>query len=156
MLYENARKKVTIKCAVHGFFKQTPNDHIYSTGKGCPKCKETTGERKIRLYLEEHNISYMYQKIFKDCNYNSGLPFDFYLPDSKTLIEFDGIQHFEPVEIWGGENALKSQQKRDKIKNEYAEQNNYNLIRIKYFELEKMDKILNDKLKLLTTSVHRK
>ncbi|XMO86644.1 hypothetical protein AAFN75_17805 [Algibacter sp. AS12] len=145
--YVNAHQKVKIECPVHGFFKQAPTDHIYSNGKGCPKCKETTGERKIRLYLESQGINYKYQKRFKDCNHKTTLPFDFYLPDSKTLIEFDGIQHFKPVSIWGGEKALKSQQKRDEIKNEFALENNYKLIRINYLELEKIEYILNSEIK---------
>lgn len=145
--YVNAHKKVKIECPYHGFFKQAPSDHIYSNGKGCPKCRETVGERKIRLYLESHGINYKYQKRFKDCNHKTTLPFDFYLPESKTLIEFDGIQHFEPVSIWGGEKALKSQQKRDEIKNEFASVNNYKLIRINYLELDKIENILNSEIK---------
>ena len=145
--YVNAHKKVKIECPYHGFFKQAPSDHIYSNGKGCPKCRETVGERKIRLYLESHGINYKYQKRFKDCNHKTTLPFDFYLPESKTLIEFDGIQHFEPVSICGGEKALKSQQKRDEIKNEFASVNNYKLIRINYLELDKIENILNSEIK---------
>ncbi len=75
------------------------------------------------------------------------MPLDFYLPESKILIEFDGIQHFESVSIWGGEKALKSQQKRDEIKNEFASVNNYKLIRINYLELDKIENILNSEIK---------
>ena len=145
--YINAHQKVKIKCDVHGFFKQTPSDHIYSTGKGCPKCKETTGERKIRLYLESQEIKYKYQKRFKDCSYKSTLPFDFYLPNLKTLIEFDGIQHFEPISIWGGEKALKSLKIRDGIKNDFAYENNYKLIRINYSEIGEINRILKAEIK---------
>lgn len=153
--YINARKKVKIKCNIHGFFKQTPNDHIYSNGKGCPKCKETTGERKIRLFLEEQQINYQYQKRFEDCIDSKILPFDFYLPELNTLIEFDGIQHFEAIEFWGGKKALKAQQKRDKIKEDYARRHNYKFLRIKYFELDQIENKIREELKLLTTSVHR-
>lgn len=145
--YVNAHQKVKIECPVHGFFKQAPTDHIYSTGKGCPICKETTGERKIRLFLEKQGISYKYQKRFKDCKHKTTLPFDFYLPDSKMLIEFDGIQHSEPVLIWGGEKALKSQKKRDELKNKFAFENNYNLIRINYLELKEIKHILKMEIK---------
>lgn len=154
--YINAHQKVKIKCEVHGYFKQTPSDHIYSTGKGCPKCKETTGERKIRLYLESQGIEYKYQKRFKDCSHKTTLPFDFYLPNLKTLIEFDGIQHFEPISIWGGEKALKSLKIRDEIKNEFASEHNYKLIRINYFELEKIDKILKAEIKTAYNNVYKK
>ncbi len=152
--YINAHQKVRIECEIHGFFKQTPNDHIYANGKGCPKCKETTGERKIRLYLENQKIEYKYQKRFKDCIHQKVLPFDFYLPNFKTLIEFDGIQHFEPISIWGGEKAFKSLKIRDEIKNEFASENNYKLIRINYLELEKIDKILKAEIKTAGNTVY--
>ncbi len=144
--YINAHKKIQIKCSVHGYFKQTPSDHIYSSGKGCPLCRETIGERKIRLYLERQNIEYRYQKRFKDCNHKASLPFDFYLPNYNILIEFDGIQHFEPISIWGGEKALNSQRKRDKIKNEFAAENKYNLIRISHLQLEEIEIILENEM----------
>ena len=35
-------------------------------------------------------------------------------------IEFDGIQHFKPIEYWGGIEKLKTTQKHDKIKNRYC------------------------------------
>lgn len=35
-VYEKSSKKVTIGCSVHGFFEQSPNDHLSS--KGCPAC----------------------------------------------------------------------------------------------------------------------
>jgi len=146
--YINAHKKVQIECKIHGFFKQTPGDHIYSNGKGCPKCKESVGERKIRLFLENQKIKYKYQKRFKDCNYKMTLPFDFYIPSLKILIEFDGIQHFKPISIWGGEKALISQTGRDEIKNNFALQNNFKLIRISYLDLNKIDKILESKIKI--------
>jgi len=62
------------------------------------------------------------------------LSFDFYLPEHNTCIEFDGKQHYEIIEKWGGLENLKDIQKRDKIKNLYCKENNVNLIRIKYDE----------------------
>lgn len=152
--YINAHQKVEIICDTHGLFKQTPNDHIYSNGKGCPKCKETTGERKIRLYLENQGIIYTYQKRFESCIYKKILPFDFYLPNFNILIEFDGIQHFKPISIWGGEKALKSLKIRDNIKNKFASKNNYKLIRINYTELNKIDKILKAEIKTTYNNVY--
>ena len=71
--------------------------------------------------------------------------FDFYLPEHKCCIEYDGIQHFESIEYWGGEKKLTSQRKRDEIKTNYCKDNNINLLRIKYNEniLEKLNLIFN-------------
>jgi hypothetical protein len=37
-------------------------------------------------------------------------------PAKRLAIEYQGIQHFEPVKHWGGEEALARVQERDKRK----------------------------------------
>ena len=58
-------------------------------------------------------------------------------------IEFDGIQHFEPVEHFGGVKAFKSLIKRDKIKNDYCQKNKINLLRIDYIQIDNIDNIIS-------------
>lgn len=99
------------------------------------------GEQYIEKYLKRNNINFEPQKIFKGCVDKRSLMFDFYIPEKNMLIEFDGPQHYEAVEWFGGEPAFKQQQKRDAIKNEYAQNNNIKLIRITY------DKYINNELK---------
>lgn len=62
------------------------------------------------------------------------LSYDFYLPSHNLLIEFDGIQHFQPVEFFGGEEVFKKQVRNDKIKTDYAREYGYELLRIAYNE----------------------
>jgi len=134
--YTNSKTPVEIICKKHGSFFQKPNHHL--TGQGCPVCQESTGERLISRILETHEVKYERQKRFIDCKSNNrkkrcvSLPFDFYIPSYKTCVEFDGIQHFQPIQSFGGEDTFKSQKKRDKIKNQYCEKNNIKLIRIPY------------------------
>lgn len=71
------------------------------------------------------------------------LPFDFYLPDYNLCIEFNGIQHYRAVEYFGGVKKFKAQQKNDKIKKKYCDDNNISLIIIRYNE------IIEHKLKLI-------
>jgi len=128
--YKNANTKVKIICKKHGIFKQTPYKHLKN--QGCPNCKNSKGETLIRNYLENKKILFEQEKIFKNCKNKQFLPFDFYLPEYNICIEYDGIQHFKPIEIWGGVKSLKENQKRDKIKTDYCKENNIYLIRIKY------------------------
>jgi len=132
--YKSAHKKVKIICPEHGKFEQTPNSHL--RGNGCVKCKTniSKGEQTIMDWLKEHNIKYDPQHTFPDCKYKRKLPFDFYLPDYNTLIEYNGSQHFIMSEGWGGEEKLKLVQLRDKIKFDYCKDNNIKLLRIKYNE----------------------
>jgi very-short-patch-repair endonuclease len=131
--YVNSSTKVDIICPIHGKFDQRPKDHIHNK-QGCPKCKESKGEKEIRTFLERNGITYTYQKKFESCINKKLLIFDFYLPDNNICIEFDGEQHFKVVEKWGGSDGLKIRQQRDKIKTNYCKENDIRLIRIKYSE----------------------
>lgn len=99
-------------------------------------CLKSYGELLIKTILQENNISYIYQKTFDDCLLPSGKKaiFDFYLTDYKTIIEYDGIQHFFATGGWNTEEKVALQQKYDDIKNNYCIKNNITIIRIPYTE----------------------
>ena len=128
--YNNMYKKINIICKKHGEFKIIPNNHI--NGQGCPICRESKGEAIIKNLLTENNIKFFRQKRFLDCRDIRPLPFDFYLPDYNICIEYDGRQHYQVVNKWGGMEGLQNQQKKDKIKTEYCDNNNIKLVRIRY------------------------
>ena len=113
-------------------------------GGGCPVCSESKGERRIRLWLEKNNIEYIYQYKYEDCKDINILPFDFYLPTYNILIEYDGEQHFRPIEYFGGQEKFELQQKHDTIKNEYCKNNGIPLLRIPYFKYDNIEEELNN------------
>lgn len=123
----------------------------FQQGSRCPKCNESKGEKAISDILNYLNIKYTSQKRFKDCKYKNTLPFDFYIHNkkSKLLIEFDGRQHFESIEYFGGKETLKETQLRDKIKNDFAEEKNIPLLRIPYIDFDNIEHILTNKLEEL-------
>ena len=128
--YKNKSDKIKIICQKHGIFKQCIKSHL--NGHGCVRCKESEGEKEVCELLDKMNIKYVREKRFKECKYKLPLPFDFYLPELNTCIEYDGIQHFMKVNYWGGNISLSSQQKRDKIKTQFCLDNGIKLIRIRY------------------------
>jgi hypothetical protein len=142
-LYINKDEKVIITCPIHGEFKQTPNNHLKN--KGCFVCKESKGEREIRKYLIDNKIKFIHQYRFLDCKFKKPLPFDFYLLKRNICIEFNGRQHYEAIDFFGGEIHLRETQKRDKVKKEYCKNNNIKLIIIKFDEnvIEKLNELLN-------------
>ena len=118
-------------------------------GQLCQDCyrKESVGERKVREYLESHNIVYEPQKWFSDCRDVNPLPFDFYIQDINTAIEFDGIQHSRD----GGQFFHKSYDFKktiyhDKIKTNYCNNKGIKLIRIPYTSINHISEILNKEL----------
>lgn len=130
--YVTSRTEIKIICPTHGEFKTKPNWHL--NGRGCPICNTSKGEIKINKYLSENGLDFIQQHKFDDCVNKNKLPFDFYLPKLNLLIEFDGKQHFEPIEFFGGLKHLKETQHNDRIKNKYCEDKNIKLIRIRYDE----------------------
>ena len=107
--------------------------------KSCGCLKSSGGELQIRNILETNNIEYETQKTFTNCLSNKGflLRFDFYLPEYNVLIEYDGQQHFKEVECFN--ETLKEIQERDEIKNSWCKNNHITLIRIPYYDYDKIN-----------------
>lgn len=57
-----------------------------------------------------------------------------YIPSQNILIEYQGLQHYEPIDYFGGEKQFDRQQKHDQLKRDYARKNGYNLIEVPYIE----------------------
>lgn len=143
--YKNNHTKIKIICKKHGVFEQTPSSHM-NNGSGCPYCLNSKGESFIKNFLKKLNIKFYSQYKFNKCRDKYLLPFDFYLPDHKLCIEYDGKQHFQPIKRFGGEDNFILTQKHDKIKNEYCIKNNIHLLRISYKDnIEEKLKIINEK-----------
>jgi very-short-patch-repair endonuclease len=124
----DTKTKIKILCPVHGEFKQTPNHHY--NGAGCPICRESKGEREIRNILLENGFIFKSQHRFNDCRDKKPLPFDFYLPELNLCIEYDGEQHYQIKDIWGGKDGLLDRQNKDFIKTKYCVLKKITLIRI--------------------------
>jgi len=140
VVYKNNNTKIEIVCKEHGSFLQTPKSHM--RGDGCPKCSISKGERKIMMYFDKLNLNYEYNFIFNDCRDKNPLPFDFYLPDYNTCIEYDGEQHFKPIDYFGGLESFCKQSERDNIKNKFCIDKNIKLIRIPFDRYNEIENIL--------------
>ncbi len=57
-----------------------------------------------------------------------GQSLDIYIPDKKTAIEYQGLQHYSPVDFFGGKEALEDTKKRDQQKRIRCKMNNTKLI----------------------------
>jgi hypothetical protein len=137
---QNVKIKIEIICPVHGIFYQTIHNHLY--GCGCPICKLSKGELQIKTYLDENKIKYIREKKFKGCKDKRMLPFDFYLPKQNICIEFDGEQHFKPINYFGGITNFEHIKNRDKIKNDFCIKNNIKLIRLTKENFHEIEKLL--------------
>lgn len=130
-----------------GYIIGTRNNYIKCCCDVCSKAV-STGEQLVEKWLKNHqNLTFEHHHKFKDLRGLGGglLDFDFAIFDNdqiKYLIEFNGKQHYEPVEFYGGIERFKKQQEHDKRKQEYCIKHNIILIEIPY-NYKNLDDYLN-------------
>ena len=109
----------------------------------CRDCTISRGEHIIKEWLLYNNFNFIHDKeYFEDLYSDRGflLRPDFILPDHKIWIEYDGEFHYRDI-IKDG--SYDYQLKNDEIKNEYAKEHGWKLIRIPYWEFDNIEEILN-------------
>lgn len=104
----------------------------------CPLCKkQSKGERRIKNILDKYGIEYKQQGWFRDLYGDKGRPllFDFMLyVDDKLVgtIEYNGQQHYHPVDVFGGESAFRQQVEYDKRKLFYCLNHGVPILQVAY------------------------
>ena len=128
---------------IHGFI--TLKHRCPYCNKGSKGIIKSAGIIKIEEYLNTNRIPFQNEFTFKECLNNNGkhLFYDIFIPEYNIVIEYDGIQHFEPVDYFGGESAFSRTVENDKFKNDFASKNNLKLIRIPYTDFSKINNILD-------------
>lgn len=63
-----------------------------------------------------------------------GLELDIYLPNLNIGLEYQGIQHFQAIEHWGGQDQLNKQQEHDSRKKKICKELGVRLVCINYDE----------------------
>ena len=123
--YKGCRNKIKIVCPIHGEFWQTPYKHLQ--GRGCPHCNESHLEREVANALNNNDINYIYQCNKSNLNWLNFQSLDFYLPEYNIAIECQGLQHFEPIEYFGGEDKFNYIKELDNKKKKLCEKNGVKL-----------------------------
>ena len=59
------------------------------------------------------------------------------------FIEFDGEQHFRPVEKFEGEQGFKDRRQADREKNKYVRKNRIPLLRIRYDQKKDIPELID-------------
>jgi len=130
--YAGVKKPIKVRhLSCNNVYKTYP--YLFNRGRRCPRCKSmSTGELMIERYLKENNIAYVRQVKFNDCIDTNKLSYDFLLPMFNTLIEYQGEQHYKPIALFGGLPTFITQVKHDSIKEKYANNRDYKLLKISY------------------------
>ena len=148
--YENNTQIIDIICKKHPdkVFKKDVANHL--RGQGCPLCSASKGEEIIRKFLKKNKIIFEQQKTFDGCKLKHKLRFDFYLPLLNTIIEFNGMQHYQEIKYFhkNPKFNFNNQKKRDKIKRNFAINKKIRLIEIPYWNIHEIENILKREFNL--------
>ena len=132
----HTHRKVIWNCPFCGNEYTASINHRTLGGTECPICaKASKGERKVKAVLDELGVTYKQQESFEDLKDKHPLRFDFTIyQDGKLIavIEFNGIQHYKPISVFGGEKAFQMQKKHDLMKVQYCVDHGLYLLQIPY------------------------
>lgn len=130
-IYKSIRDKIIITCPEHGDFEQVTNTHLQ--GAGCLQCRlkqQTKLFNRICEMFPDENILF---EVNKDIVHWIGQQrLDIYFPVYNIAIEYDGLQHSQPIEIFGGAERFQQQQILDQNKNNLCAENHCHLFRVPY------------------------
>lgn len=110
-------------------------------------------ESVVNDYLQSHHIYYEPQKIYSDLRGDSGYPlsYDFLVileNNHSFLVECQGVQHYKPIEFFGGVRRFEVQKKNDMKKRDYAKSIGVELLEIPYScNDEDIIQLLNEQIK---------
>lgn len=108
----------------------------------CSKCRasNSTGERLVYDFLTSKKVKFTEQQTFSGLTgEHAALRFDFAIWDDNKiigLIEVQGVQHYKPIEFFGGEKRFQIQLNYDNRKREYCLSNNIPLLEYSYIDVE--------------------
>jgi len=133
---------------------QRDNEHVwYSTisdrtkkDSGCPFCANVmnVSEHKMLEFIKEifkgNEVRYCYRP-----NWLQRMELDVYVPHLKLGFEYQGVQHFKPIDFFGGKETYIAQAQRDKLKKEICDKEDVTLIYV-YHDERVSKKIIEEKI----------
>lgn len=139
--YINYNTPLKITCKKHGEFITNPYKVLYTINP-CKRCsRKSKAENDVSNLLSELNIKFESNKTFKNLGLKS---YDFYLSDYNIIIECQGIQHFKPINFFGGIEQYNLQHNNDIEKLNFAKNNNFKILYFSY--VDEYDEFLGEKL----------
>jgi len=141
--YKGTKHKYKLECPFGHTWKGTFEGLM--TGKGCPDCSGSNGER-----LSKSILGTMFDMPFPKKKpqwlfelTDKRLELDGYNKDAKIAFEYQGVQHYNGYGIYKDIN-IKERQKTDQLKANACKEYGVKLIVIPYFKkLDNLEKIVN-------------
>lgn len=87
-----------------------------------------------KYYHQRYSVIYQHRPFFLRSPNDGQMSYDVFISGLNIAIEYQGKQHFEPVEFFGGQEAFEALQKRDKLKAKLSLEHGIKLVYINYWE----------------------
>lgn len=126
----NGNDLIKIICPKHGMFEQRSG--IHRRGSGCPNCNQNGGKKEINIFEYIKNIFKNSINKYRDSDIFKRQHIDIFIPRYNIGIEYQGEQHFEAIDFFGGEKALIKTQERDQRKRELCKEHGIKLFYFSY------------------------
>ena len=84
--------------------------------------------------FKRNNVIYQHRPFFLKSSFGGQMSYDVFVPKWNLAFEYQGQQHFEPIEFFGGEDSFVHTQTRDLEKKQLSEKNGIHLVYINYWE----------------------
>ena len=133
--YVNRKTPITIICKEHGEFQISPITFLNNTNsEHCPICMNKINVLETKLFetLQRNFKNLKIVRGYRNYKILGRKEIDIYFPKFKLGIEYQGGQHFMPIEIFGGEKKFEKQLKLDYEKIKECEENNIKLLHFTY------------------------
>ena len=149
--YKGKSSKLDFECSCGEVFSRT-FEVLEGGSIKCKRCtkKQSYNETVIEDFLRSVGLNYKTEVGFDGLKGLKGgaLRYDFAVYNKSgqiaCLIEYDGELHFISTEYHGGDERLQANMAHDKIKDDFAVNNNIPLLRIPYWKSDFLDHILLD------------
>lgn len=152
--YTGTHRKIKCKCKIDGTIWYGYPANLLNKSAGCPTCNISNSEREMVTILRKLGINFVQQYSIPDCKYKRKLKFDAFDIKNQIAFEYNGEQHYRPVDFaykgneWA-EKQFKITQNRDKAKIEYCKKNKIPMVIIPYWEKDNMESFIISELEKL-------
>lgn len=146
----NSVSKIKWQCKECGYIWKALIQSVTQRNTGCPHCSIRKNEKLLSNIFKtigfEVRNQFSINKIDKNCK---RLVVDFYLPNNNLIIEYNGKQHYQPVQFGNlskrqAEINLLKQQERDVYLRIFCKNNSINLLEIdgRIYQGECLEKLI--------------
>lgn len=125
----NNKIPIEWECCVCGGKWDAAVNNVVDGKSGCPLCKCNKNE-KLFYDILKSKFGNDVQRNYKISDGYIKHRCDFFIKSANTIIEYNGIQHYEPVKHFGGMKKFIWQTDIDNFVRKYCKQNNIKLIEV--------------------------